>query len=107
MTGAHDWVILAMCCPGTIDAIEVDTSWFKGNFPHTFTIEGAHVKTLSGAGDDEGKADDIDSSLSGGDQALTAKGKYEWTTILSRRSGMYNMLTMQLTGFGIGLCDVL
>jgi allantoicase len=29
----NDWVILALGCEGTIDAAEIDTAHFKGNFP--------------------------------------------------------------------------
>jgi len=35
----HDWVILALGCRGTVDAIEVDTTHFKGNFPESCSVE--------------------------------------------------------------------
>jgi allantoicase len=36
-----DWCILALARPGTIEAIEVDTSHFKGNFPESCSIQAA------------------------------------------------------------------
>ncbi len=35
----HDWVIVKLGVPGTITAIEVDTSHFKGNFPESCSVE--------------------------------------------------------------------
>ncbi len=36
----HDWIILKLGRPGSIQKIEVDTNHFKGNFPDTCSIEG-------------------------------------------------------------------
>ena len=36
----HDWVIVALGCRGVVDAIEVDTTHFKGNFPESCSVEG-------------------------------------------------------------------
>ncbi len=36
----HDWLILKLGRPGTIEKIEVDTNHFKGNYPDTCSIEG-------------------------------------------------------------------
>jgi len=38
-----DWVILRLGHPGRIDSIEVDTAFFRGNYPHEVSIEGAMV----------------------------------------------------------------
>ncbi|CAN5613303.1 allantoicase [soil metagenome] len=35
----HDWIILKLGLPGTIEKIEVDTNHFKGNYPDTCSIE--------------------------------------------------------------------
>lgn len=43
----NDWLILALGCPGTIQEIELDTAYFKGNFPHAFSIECANLIPLS------------------------------------------------------------
>ncbi len=36
----NDWVILRLATEGTVDAIEIDTSFFKGNAPGTCALEG-------------------------------------------------------------------
>ena len=38
----HDWVIVRLGKAGHLDCIEVDTSWFKGNFPEKVSIDGCH-----------------------------------------------------------------
>ncbi len=45
----HDWVILQLGAAGTIRKIEVDTNWFKGNYPDSCMIEGVHRPGASGA----------------------------------------------------------
>jgi allantoicase len=37
----HDWVIIRLGVAGTIRQLEVDTSYFKGNFPESCSLEGA------------------------------------------------------------------
>lgn len=39
----HDWIVLRLGAPGNIDLIEVDTNFFKGNFPDTCSIDGIHA----------------------------------------------------------------
>lgn len=39
----NDWCILALALPGTVDAIEVDTAHFKGNYPDRCSIQAANV----------------------------------------------------------------
>lgn len=39
----HDWCILALARPGIIEAIEVDTCHFKGNYPDRCSIQAARV----------------------------------------------------------------
>jgi allantoicase len=36
----HDWLVLRLAAPGTIERIEVDTNHFKGNFPESCALEG-------------------------------------------------------------------
>lgn len=43
----HDWCILALGLPGLIQQVTVDTSYFTGNFPEQFSLEGC------GVGDDD------------------------------------------------------
>jgi allantoicase len=35
----HDWAIIKLGQPGQIRRLEVDTSWFKGNFPESCSLE--------------------------------------------------------------------
>lgn len=35
----HDWVIIKLGQPGLIRRLEVDTSWFKGNFPESCSLD--------------------------------------------------------------------
>jgi len=39
----HDWTIIKLCAPGHIRRLEVDTSWFKGNFPESCSLESCHA----------------------------------------------------------------
>jgi allantoicase len=39
----HDWAIIKLARPGNIEAIEVDTSHFKGNFPESCSVEACNV----------------------------------------------------------------
>jgi allantoicase len=39
----NDWAIVALACPGTITKLEVDTAFFKGNFPDRCSIQAAYV----------------------------------------------------------------
>jgi allantoicase len=35
----HDWVIVKLACEAELRRVELDTSWFKGNFPDTASID--------------------------------------------------------------------
>lgn len=39
----YDWSIIKLGREGTIGRVEVDTSWFKGNFPESCSIEACHL----------------------------------------------------------------
>jgi allantoicase len=39
----HDWVIIKLGRPGSVNRIEVDTSYFKGNFPESCSLEGINA----------------------------------------------------------------
>jgi allantoicase len=39
----HDWCVLALAQPGIIEAIEVDTCHFKGNYPDRCSLHAARV----------------------------------------------------------------
>ncbi len=36
----HDWAVVRLAGPGTIEKVEIDTSHFKGNCPESFLLEG-------------------------------------------------------------------
>ena len=40
--GGNDWVIIKLGSPGVISNFEVDTSYFTGNFPPYFSLEGCY-----------------------------------------------------------------
>eukprot|EP00038_Savillea_parva_P025723 m.49199 g.49199 ORF g.49199 m.49199 type:complete len:389 (+) comp7084_c0_seq2:86-1252(+) len=40
-TAGHDWALFRLAVPGRIDAVDVDTAFFTGNFPPMISIEGA------------------------------------------------------------------
>ena len=42
----HDWSIIKLGAPGQIRRVEVDTSWFKGNFPESCSLEAMHAVDL-------------------------------------------------------------
>lgn len=39
----HDWCVLALGIPGRIEKVVVDTSYFTGNYPEQFSLEGCGV----------------------------------------------------------------
>ena len=39
----HDWTIIRLGQPGQIRRLEVDTAWFKGNFPESCSLEGCRT----------------------------------------------------------------
>jgi allantoicase len=39
----NDWAIIALARPGTITKVEVDTAFFKGNYPDRCSIQAAYV----------------------------------------------------------------
>lgn len=39
----YDWTIIRLGAPGRIRQLEVDTSWFKGNFPESCSLESCHA----------------------------------------------------------------
>ena len=42
----HDWTIIELGHPGELERIEVDTAYFKGNFPDRCSIQAALVRDL-------------------------------------------------------------
>jgi allantoicase len=42
----HDWTIIKLGRPGNIRRLEVDTSWFKGNFPESCWLEACKADGL-------------------------------------------------------------
>jgi allantoicase len=45
----HDWAIVKLGKPGQIRRLEVDTAWFKGNFPESCSLEATSVATAAEA----------------------------------------------------------
>ncbi|MFN2530167.1 MAG: allantoicase [Pyrinomonadaceae bacterium] len=43
----HDWVIIKLATVGLLDSVEVDTSYFKGNYPESCSLEGCDGIGLS------------------------------------------------------------
>ena len=43
----HDWVIIKLGAVGQVRRLEVDTAWFKGNFPESCALEATHATDLS------------------------------------------------------------
>ncbi|ATE60196.1 allantoicase [Thauera sinica] len=39
----NDWCVIELGAPGTVDRIEVDTAFFKGNYPDRCSVQAAHV----------------------------------------------------------------
>jgi len=39
----YDWTIIRLGTPGRISQLEIDTSWFKGNFPESCSLESCHA----------------------------------------------------------------
>lgn len=39
-----DWIVVKLAVPGTVQRVEVDTAYFKGNFPDTCSIEGCYLR---------------------------------------------------------------
>src|SRR5918993_542715 len=42
----HDWTIIKLGTAGRIRRLEVDTSWFKGNFPESCSLESCNAASL-------------------------------------------------------------
>jgi allantoicase len=42
-TPGHDWCIIRLGLPGVIRGVVVDTSFFKGNYPERFSLEGCDL----------------------------------------------------------------
>jgi len=45
--GHTDWVIVQLACEAHVRRIELDTSWFKGNFPDTASLEASRLAELT------------------------------------------------------------
>jgi allantoicase len=43
----HDWVIIKLGATGKINRLEVDTSYFKGNFPESCSLEGCNASGIT------------------------------------------------------------
>jgi len=43
----NDWVVIALARPGTIREIEIDTAHFKGNYPDSCRVSGAHLDLVN------------------------------------------------------------
>ena len=46
----HDWTTIKLGMPGRVRRLEVDTAWFKGNFPESCWLEGVNAPGLSEEG---------------------------------------------------------
>ncbi|PWJ52928.1 allantoicase [Quadrisphaera granulorum] len=50
-TVGDDWVVVRLAAPGVVERIDVDTAWFKGNFPAAATVHGAWLEGFPGPND--------------------------------------------------------
>ncbi len=41
-TPGYDWAIIHLGCPGVVRGVDVDTSFFRGNFPESASLEGCN-----------------------------------------------------------------
>ncbi len=46
----NDWIIIALAARGVVEAIEIDTAHFKGNFPESASVEGVDFSGKTDAG---------------------------------------------------------
>ena len=46
MVPGNEWVIFRLGCVGTVSSVEIDTAHFKGNYPDSAKLEGAHISTV-------------------------------------------------------------
>ncbi len=46
----HDWVVIRLGHPGTIEVVEVDTTYFKGNYPAACSLEGCRMPSSGAPG---------------------------------------------------------
>ena len=46
----HDWALIRLAAPGTIERLELDTTHFKGNAPARCTVEGVRQDKRGGGG---------------------------------------------------------
>ncbi len=44
-TPGYDWTVVKLGTTGMLEKIEIDTNFFKGNFPESFSLEALHSKT--------------------------------------------------------------
>ena len=44
--GDHDWCIVRLGAAGVVHGVDVDTSWFKGNYPEACAIDGCDLSGL-------------------------------------------------------------
>jgi allantoicase len=65
-TPGHDWCVVRLGLPGAIHGVVVDTSFFKGNYPESCSIEAASVNGTPAT------------------EELTDERKTRWATILER-----------------------
>ncbi len=68
----NDWIIIALAARGVVEAIEIDTAHFKGNFPDSASVEGVD---LSGVSDE-----------------VLLDGSASWCEILQQRKLQADML---------------
>lgn len=45
----HDWVLIRLGAVGQVRRLEVDTAWFKGNFPESCSLEATHSSDSNAA----------------------------------------------------------
>lgn len=78
---SHDWLILKLAGAGNIEKVLVDTAHFKGNYPHSFALEGATL-TEEQAADVDALAADAHQDALLADRAQPSE--IDWQPIMER-----------------------
>lgn len=77
----NDWLILKLASQGSIEKVLIDTAHFKGNYPHSFAIEGAVLSDEQAADVDALAADAHQDALMAG---RAQPSEIDWQPIMER-----------------------
>ncbi|MFQ5680087.1 MAG: allantoicase [Gemmatimonadota bacterium] len=77
----HDWVVVRLGRRGRLERVEVDTAFFRGNYPESFSLEGHEGSSLPPGSEEEGWETILPRTKLGPDavhsfEELAARGPY-------------------------------